>query len=434
MVTVPAASSTTPAVTPDARDAYDVLQERGFLYQCSDEASLRRALATGRLTFYGGFDPTADSLQIGNIVLAMSMAHLQRAGHRAIVLVGGGTAMIGDPTDKTAARRIMPRAKVDANAQAIKRQLSRYLDFSDGCGVMVDNADWLLQLNYIDFLREYGRYFLVNEMLRADTYRTRLETGLTFLEFNYMLLQAYDFLELFRRERCTLQIGGSDQWSNILAGAQLVRRADGGQAFALTNVIVTDASGAKMGKTAGGVTVWLDPARMSPYDFYQYWINVDDALVAQYLALFTFLPMPEIRDLTAGGGAALRTAKQRLAFEATALAHGRKAAEQAQATTQALFIRAQGTATVTVTATVRAGVPTTEIALQRLTAGIPALDLLVESGLAESRNRARQLIEQGGAYLNDERLEGRTITAADLRDGALLLRAGKKRYQRVVAT
>lgn len=434
MVTVSDASPTSPAVTPGARDAYDVLQERGFLYQCSDEAGLRKALASGPLTFYGGFDPTADSLQIGNIVLAMSMAHLQRAGHRAIVLVGGGTAMIGDPTDKTAARRIMPRAEVDANAQAIKLQLSRYLDFSAGRGVMVDNADWLLQLNYIDFLRDYGRYFSVNEMLRAETYRTRLETGLTFLEFNYMLLQAYDFLELFRRDECTLQIGGSDQWSNILAGAQLVRRADGGQAFALTNVIVTDASGAKMGKTAGGVTVWLDPAKLSPYDFYQYWINIDDALVAQYLALFTFLPIPEIRDLTAGGGAALRTAKQRLAYEATALAHGHEVAEQAQAATQSLFRVGGASAALSGEGTVTAAVPTTEIARERLSAGISAIDLLVEAGLAESKNRARQLIEQGGAYLNDERLESRSVTTADLRDGALLLRAGKKRYQRVVPT
>ncbi len=220
MVSVTAPSAPASALTRGVGDAYDILQERGFLYQCSDEAGLRRALAAGPITFYGGFDPTADSLQIGNIVLAMAMAHLQRAGHRAIAVVGGGTTMIGDPTDKTDARRIMTREEIEANAQVIKGQLSRYLDFSAGRGLMVDNAEWLLNLNYIDFLRDYGRYFSVNEMVRAETYRARLETGLTFLEFNYMLLQAYDFLELFRRHGCVLQIGGSDQWSNILAGSQ----------------------------------------------------------------------------------------------------------------------------------------------------------------------------------------------------------------------
>ncbi len=438
MVSVTAPSAPASALTRGVGDAYDILQERGFLYQCSDEAGLRRALAAGPITFYGGFDPTADSLQIGNIVLAMAMAHLQRAGHRAIAVVGGGTTMIGDPTDKTDARRIMTREEIEANAQVIKGQLSRYLDFSAGRGLMVDNAEWLLNLNYIDFLRDYGRYFSVNEMVRAETYRARLETGLTFLEFNYMLLQAYDFLELFRRHGCVLQIGGSDQWSNILAGSQLIRRADGGQAFALTNVIVTDATGAKMGKTAGGLTVWLDPAKMAPYDFYQYWINVDDTLVAQYLALFTFLPMEEIRDLTAAGGAALRPAKERLAFEATALAHGREGAEKAQATARSVF----GGATYGTTTDGGGGaggdapisaLPAREIARSRLEAGISALDLLVEAGLADSRNAARRLIEGGGAYLHDARLENRTVTTADLQDGALLLRQGKKRYRRVMA-
>jgi tyrosyl-tRNA synthetase len=422
-------------------NAYDVLEERGLIYQCSDEDGLRRTLSGGPITFYAGFDPSANSLQIGNIVPVMAMAHLQRAGHRPIAVVGGGTTMIGDPTDRTESRRIMSREEIDANAQIFKRQLARYVDLSaapqGARGLMVDNAEWLLPLNYIEFLRDYGRHFSVNEMLRAETYRSRLETGLTFLEFNYMLLQAFDFLELYRRYGCVLQIGGSDQWSNILAGADLIRKVERAQAFALTVPLVTNAAGVKMGKTAGGETVWLDPARTSPYEFYQYWINTDDADVARYLAVFTFLPMDEIRALTAAGGAVLRGAKERLAYEATALAHGEAAARRAQGAARALFggasaggpaVRQYSPAGLAEAALV----PTTAIEAARLDAGIPAVDLLVLAGLADSKAAARRLIEQGGAYLNGERLAARPVGAADLRDGAILLRAGKKRYQRVV--
>ncbi|MGH2371171.1 MAG: tyrosine--tRNA ligase [Chloroflexota bacterium] len=444
------AIATAPTVEASAppRNAYDVLQERGFIYQCSDEVGLRRALNSGPLTFYGGFDPTADSLHLGNLVGAMGMAHLQRAGHRAIALVGGGTTMIGDPTDRTSGRRIMSRKEIDANAQVFKRQLAGILDFSEtpefpeGRGIMVDNADWLLALNYIEFLRDYGRYFSVNEMLRMETYRSRLETGLTFLEFNYALLQAYDFLELYRRYGCLVQVGGSDQWSNVLAGAHLIQRAEQGQAFALTWPLLMDTAGSKMGKSSASGQVWLSPHKTSPYDFYQHFINVDDAAVAQHLAIFTFLPLDEIRDLTSAEGEALRPAKERLAFEVTRLAHGEAEAQQAQATSRALFGRRDATfqaATMRATASMlpasMAGevMPTTEIAAGRLEAGISAVDLLVEAGLAQTRNRARQLVEQGGAYVNDERLAlSRTITTADLRDGALLLRKGKKQYQRVV--
>ena len=263
MSTVTAPETETPA---PARDVYDVLQERGFVYQCSDEAGLRRALGAGQVTLYYGCDPTADSLHLGHLIGVMAMSHLQRAGHRPVALVGGGTTMIGDPTDKTAARRIMPPEEIDANAAVIRTQLQRYLDLSPGQALMVDNAEWLRPLNYIEFMRDYGQYFSVNEMLRMETYRTRLETGLTFLEFNYALLQAYDFLELYRRFGCTLQIGGSDQWSNMLAGTQLIRRADGGQAFALTWPLLMDASGEKMGKTAAGEQVWLSAERTPPYD------------------------------------------------------------------------------------------------------------------------------------------------------------------------
>jgi tyrosyl-tRNA synthetase len=422
MVTATAPTNETP--TP-ARGVYDVLQERGLVYQCSDEAGLRRALDAGKLTFYCGFDPTGDSLHIGHLVGMMTMAHLQRAGHEPVALVGGGTTMIGDPTDKTAARRIMSREEIDANARVFKRQLDRFLEVSGGHGFMVDNAEWLLPLNYLAFLRDYGRYFSVNEMLRMETYRTRLEAGLTFLEFNYVLLQAYDFLELYRRYGCVLQIGGSDQWANVLAGAHLIERAEGARAYALTFPLLMDASGSKMGKTQAGGQVWLDPQKTSPYEFYQHWINADDASVARDLAIFTFLPMAEVAALTRAGGAALREAKRRLALEVTTLVHGAEAAAAADRAAQALFggPGAGGDAD---------GLPTATIDRTRLDAGIAAADLLVEVGLVESKNRARQLIEQGGAYLNDERLEARTVTSADLRDGALLLRQGKKRYLRVL--
>jgi tyrosyl-tRNA synthetase len=422
MTTVTAPANETPA---PARDVYDVLRERGFVYQCSDEAGLRRALTAGQVTLYYGCDPTADSLHLGHLIGVMAMAHLQRAGHRPVALVGGGTAMIGDPTDKTAARRIMSPQEIDANAGAIRTQLQRYLDLSPGQALMVDNAEWLRPLNYIEFLRDYGRYFSVNEMLRMETYRTRLETGLTFLEFNYALLQAYDFLELYRRFGCTLQIGGSDQWSNMLAGTQLIRRADGGQAFALTWPLLMDASGEKMGKTAGTEQVWLSAERTPPYDFYQHFVNVPDEDVRRLLLQYTFLPVEEIEALTAAGGAALREAKRRLAFETTTLAHGHEAAGEAERAAQALFGGAGDGAGA-------AAVPTVEIERARLSGGIPAVDLLVETGLVESRSRARQLIEGGGAYLNDERLTTRPVGEADLRDGALLLRQGKKRYLRVV--
>jgi len=423
------------------RNVYDVLQERGFIYQCSDEAGLRTALAAGPVTFYCGFDPTADSLHIGHLLQVMAMAHLQQAGHRPIAVVGGGTTMIGDPTDKASARPIMSREEIDANAQVFKRQLAHFLDFSEtadypeGRAIMVDNAEWLLPLNYIAFLRDYGKYFSVNEMLRMETYRSRLETGLTFLEFNYALLQAYDFLELYRRYGCTLQIGGSDQWSNVLAGADLIRKAAGGQAYAkaaggqayaLTTTLLADESGEKMGKTSRSGQVWLDPRKTPPYDFYQHWINVSDAQVAQRLALYTFLPIEEIQQLTSVSGEALRTAKETLAFEVTKLVHGEEVARQAQRAARVLF----GTATFEEMAGAET-IPTTEIERSRLEAGIPAVDLLVLAGLADSKGAARRLIDQGGAYLNGERLEQRTVTTVDLRDGILLLRAGKKRYQRV---
>jgi tyrosyl-tRNA synthetase len=292
---------------------------------------------------------------------------------------------------------------------------------------MVDNAEWLLPLNYLAFLRDYGRYFSVNEMLRMETYRTRLEAGLTFLEFNYALLQAYDFLEMYRRHGCILQVGGSDQWSNVLAGADLIRRAAGGVAFALTCPLVMTSSGEKMGKTSASGQLWLDPRKTPPYDFYQYWINVDDSDVAHFLKLYTFLPLEEIAQLTAAHGAALRPAKERLATEMTRLVHGEAAAREARAASRILFGQASPEDLAS-----SSSVPTTEIEAEQIATGIQAADLFVLVGLATSKAAARRLLEQGGAYLNEERLEARVVTTDDLRDGALTLRAGKKRYHRVV--
>jgi tyrosyl-tRNA synthetase len=423
MAPVHAPSDETPA---RGRDVYDVLQERGFVYQCSDEAGLRRALADGQVRLYYGCDPTADSMHLGHLFGVMAMAHFQRAGHVPIALVGGGTTMIGDPTDRAGARRIMSLGEIEANGAAIRRQLEHYLDLSAGQAEIVDNAEWLMPLNYIEFLRDYGQYFSVNEMLRMETYRTRLESGLTFLEFNYALLQAYDFLELYRRYGCILQIGGSDQWANILAGTQLIRRADDGQAFALTWPLLMDASGTKMGKTSGSEQVWLSPARTSPYDFYQHFVNVPDDDVRRNLGLYTFLPMDEIEALTAEGGAALREAKRRLAFEVTALAHGPAEAERAAAAARALFEGGDAPGAA-------AAVPTTEIPRADLEAGISAVDLLHRTGLVASRGVARRLLAQGGAYLNGTRLGmDDVITPSHLRDGALLLRQGRKQYRRVV--
>jgi tyrosyl-tRNA synthetase len=357
------------------------------------------------------------------MIQIMTLAHLQRHGHRPIALVGGGTTMIGDPGGKTVARPILTVEQIDRNMVGVRRQLSRYLDFAPGKAIMLNNADWLRPLNYLEFLRDIGRYFSVNQMLAAETYKTRLEEGLTFLEFNYMILQAYDFLHLFQTQDCRLQIGGNDQWSNCLAGADLIRKAVSGRAFVLTTPLLTTASGAKMGKTEQG-SVWLDPERTPPYDFYQFWINTEDADVERFLKLYTFLPLDEIRALAALEGAELRRAKQVLAFETTRLTHGEAAAEEARAASAAAF--GQGGDDGDLSA-----IPTTSIPAATLAAGVPIVDLLVASGLAASRSAARRLVEQGGAYVN-----GAPVTSLDHRviapgDGTLLLRAGKKHVRRV---
>jgi tyrosyl-tRNA synthetase len=405
-------------------NVFDVLRARGFVQQVTHPDILRQRLGSERLTFYIGYDPTARSLHIGSLLTIMAMAHMQRAGHRPLVIVGGGTAMIGDPSGRTEMRQMLSQDTIAQNVQALRAQLQRYLTLEGDQGaIIVNNADWLAELKYIDFLRDIGRHFSVNRMLTFEAYKQRLETGLSFLEFNYQLLQAYDFLVLFQRYGCVLQIGGDDQWGNLVAGVDLIRRVTDGEAFAMTFPLLTTASGQKMGKTAAGA-IWLDAELTSPYEFYQFWINVDDRDVQRFLEYYTFLPLEEITRLSALQGAELRQAKEVLAFETTKLTHGEDEARQARDAAHALF---EGTGEL-------AGVPETAIPQVRLAAGVAVVDLLVETGLAASKSAARRLIQQGGASLNGTRLAHleAVVTSADLHDGALLLRAGKKHYHRVV--
>jgi len=405
-------------------NVFDILRARGFVQQVTHPDRLRQRLGSERLTFYIGYDPTARSLHIGSLLTIMAMAHMQRAGHRPLVIVGGGTAMIGDPSGRTEMRQMLSQDTIARNVQALRAQLQRYLALDgDNGAIIVNNADWLAELKYIDFLRDIGRHFSVNRMLTFEAYKQRLETGLSFLEFNYQLLQAYDFLVLFQRYGCVLQIGGDDQWGNLVAGVDLIRRVTDGEAFALTFPLLATASGQKMGKTAAGA-IWLDAELTSPYEFYQFWINVDDRDVQRFLKYYTFLPLEEITRLSALQGAELRQAKEVLAFEATKLTHGEDEACKARDAAHALF---EGTGEL-------AGVPETTIPQVRLAAGVPVVELLVETGLATSKSAARRLIQQGGASLNGSRLAHleAVVTSADLHDGALLLRAGKKHYHRVV--
>ena len=404
-------------------DIFDILQERGFISLMTDEDALRRHFAAGPVTFYIGYDCTADSLHAGHMVTIMAMMHLQQAGHRPIGLVGDGTTMIGDPSGKTEMRRMLDEATIRANGEALKTQLNRFLHFDEGKAIYENNAKWLLELKYIPFLREIGRHFSVNRMLAAEAYRQRLERGLNFIEFNYQLLQAYDYLELYRRYGCTVQMGGDDQWGNLLAGVDLIRRMEGATVHAMTYPLMTTATGEKMGKTAAGA-VWLDANRLKPYDYYQYWINCDDRDVEKLLKIYTFLPLDEIRRLAALRGAELRHAKQVLAFEATKIAHGEAAAIAARDAARAAFV---GDGDLS-------AMPTTTIPRQRLEAGLGVLEIFAEVGLTQSRSEARRMVQQGGIYINNARVTDieATITPRHLTDDGILLRAGKKRYHRLV--
>lgn len=406
-----------------ATNVYDILKQRGFVSQVTDENAVRDAFAAKQITAYIGFDPTSDSLHVGNLLGLMALAHLQRQGHRPIAIIGDGTAMIGDPSGKTEMRKMLSKEDIRANAEHIKAQVGKYIQLDGESGLAVHNASWLLELNYVDFLREIGRHFSVNRMLAAEAYKIRLETGLSFIEFNYQVLQAYDFLRLYQDYGCTMQLGGDDQWGNIVAGVDLVRRVESAEVEGITWPLLTTAGGEKMGKTAAGA-VWLDAAKTSPYDFYQYWINVDDRDVRRFLAYYTFLPMDEIERLAKLQGADIRKAKEILAFEATQITHGQKETEQARKAAQTAFQGAGDDITA---------MPASAVSRERLQRGIPAVELFAETGLVSSKSEARRLIQQGGAYVNHVRIESidSVLSDKDFDDQALILRAGKKRYHRV---
>ena len=407
-------------------NVFETLKERGFIQQCTNADEITRLLSVEKITYYVGFDPTADSFHVGSLVPIMAMVHLQRSGHTPIAIIGGGTTMIGDPSGKTTMRQMISRETIESNGMEILSQLKRYLDFSDASGIFLNNADWLLPLSHIEFLRDIGRHFRVNEMIRTEAYRQRLERegGLSFIEFNYQLLQAYDFLHLFRQHGCVLQLGGDDQWGNILAGVDLVRRVERKTVHAVTFPLLTTASGEKMGKTAGGA-VWLDTSRTSPYEFYQYWVNINDRDVQRFLACFTLLPMDEVIRLGKLKSESVREAKEVLAYEVTKLAHGETEAENARNASRAAF----GDEGIDLSA-----IPTTTINADRLTGGIPIVNLFCEVGLGGSKSAVRRLIQQGGAYLNGKQVKesDSIVTEKHLDDGTLLLRHGKKRFRRVV--
>ncbi len=407
---------------PDFPDYLSEMKWRGFFEQCTDEAALAALLAAGPVTGYAGFDPTADSLHIGSLVPIMGLVHLQRHGHRPIAVVGGGTAMVGDPSGRTELRQMLTVADIERHLAGIRAQLGRFLRLGDGPGdgLMVNNADWLLDKTYIDFLRDVGRHFSVNQMLARDSVKSRMETGLSFLEFNYMILQAYDFLVLNREHGCRLQVGGSDQWGNICSGIDLCRRVDRAEVFGLTYPLIMTAAGEKMGKTAAGA-VWLDADRTSPYEFFQYWVNVDDRDVGRFLRLYTLLPPGRIEELEALQGADIRRAKQDLALAVTTLVHGEAAAQAAADAARAAF-GGDGDA---------AAIPSSALAAAGLAAGgLALIDALVSAGLVESKGEARRLVRQGGVRVNGQTVadEQRRLVAADVQDGRIALQLGKKRH------
>jgi len=418
---------------------YDILKERGFVFQATGEEQIRDLFDKKRVTTYIGFDPTADSLHAGSLVPIMALAHIQKGGHRPVALVGGGTGLVGDPSGKTEARKLLKTADVKRNAESIKNQLANFISFEEGEALMVNNADWLVDIRYIEFLRDIGKHFSVNRMLTAESVKSRLEKGLTFIEFNYMVLQAYDFHVLNREHDCDLQMGGQDQWGNIVAGIDLIRRLSGKEAHGLTFPLITNSSGEKFGKSVKGA-VWLDRNKTSPYDYYQFFRNTMDRDVGRYLGLFTYLPMDEVRMLGALAPPLLNRAKEILAFEATRINHGEESAARAFGASVEKFGEADPNRTVrTSSAVVHASAsmkesPAVGVGRAVLEAGFSALDAFVLSGLASSRGEARRLIRQGGAYIGGERVaeESLLLKESDFNDGGLELRAGKKRHMRLI--
>mgnify|MGYP004451733657 FL=1 len=400
---------------------FDVLKERGYIAQCTNEDEVRKMLANEKVTFYVGFDPTADSLHVGHFLGLMVMAHMQRAGHRPICLVGGGTGTVGDPSGRTDMRKMLTDEDIEYNCNRFKEQMARFIDFSDDKALIVNNGDWLRKLNYIELLRDVGPHFTVNRMLTAECYKNRMEKGLTFLEFNYMIMQSYDFLELHRRYNLKLEMGGDDQWSNIIGGVELTRRKTGDAVYGLTFTLLTKSDGKKMGKTAGGA-LWLDKEKTPVYDFYQYWRNVDDADVEKCLALLTFLPMEEVHRLGSLQDAAINEAKKVLAYEVTKLVHGQEEADKAQAAAEAVF---GGSGS-------NENMPTIQLTAEN--EGQKLLDILVGAQVFESKGEGRRLIKQNGLSLNDAKVADPDyiLTDGDFTDGEAIVRKGKKKFYRLV--
>ena len=402
---------------------YEELQERGLIAQVTNEEEIREMVNNGKAVFYIGFDCTADSLTAGHFMALTLMKRLQMAGNKPIALIGGGTTMIGDPSGRTDMRKMLTREDIDHNAACFKKQMERFIDFSDGKAMMINNADWLLNLNYVELLREVGACFSVNNMLRAECYKQRMEKGLSFLEFNYMIMQSYDFYHLFKNYNCNMQFGGDDQWSNMLGGTELIRRKLGKDAHAMTITLLTDSQGHKMGKTAGNA-VWLDPNKTSPFDFYQYWRNVGDADVLKCIRMLTFLPLEEIRKMDSWEGSQLNTAKEILAFELTKLVHGEEEAVKAQTAAKALFAGGAD----------NSNMPTTQLTDDDFTDGeITVLDMMLKAGMIKSKGEGRRLIDQGGVSVNDVKVNG-TLSAVSVDEFAndVIVKKGKKVFHKFI--
>ncbi|MGN0569084.1 MAG: tyrosine--tRNA ligase [Candidatus Fimenecus sp.] len=403
---------------------YEELQERGLIAQVTDEENIRELVNNGKAVFYIGFDCTADSLTAGHFMALTLMKRLQMAGNKPIALIGGGTTMIGDPSGRTDMRKMLTREDIEHNAACFKRQMERFIDFSDGKALMVNNADWLLNLNYVELLREVGACFSVNNMLRAECYKQRMEKGLSFLEFNYMIMQSYDFYHMFKNYDCNLQFGGDDQWSNMLGGTELIRKKLGKDAHAMTITLLTDSQGKKMGKTAGNA-VWLDANKTTPFEFYQYWRNVDDADVLKCIKMLTFLPIEEIKKMDSWEGSQLNTAKEILAFELTKLVHGEEEAQMAQEGARALFSGKGNTENM----------PTVEITDADFNDGaVLVSDIMIKAGIAKSKGECRRLIEQGGVSVDDEKVTEpfKALNKSDFEKGYVIIKKGKKVFYKAI--
>lgn len=400
----------------------DLLKERGYIDQITHEDELKELMDKEPITFYIGFDATADSLTLGHFLTVMAMMHLQKAGHKPIALLGGGTTLIGDPSGRTEMRQLMTKDFIDHNVECFKKQLSKFVDFTDGKGFFVNNADWLLGLNYLEFMRDVGRHFTINRMLSFEAYKNRLEDGLTFFEFGYMPLQSYDFLHLYREYGCRLQLGGSDQWSNMIGGFELVRKVEEAKVYSMTFKLLTTAAGIKMGKTAKG-TIWLDPNKTSPFEIYQYLRNVDDRDVVKFMKLLTFLPLEEIAEYERLEGAEINRGKERLAYEVTKTIHGEDEAKKAQEAAKSLFEGGDK----------EADLPFTEMDRAEFEKGVGLLSLLTELGLTKSNGEARNLIKQGGVSLNEKTVDDfrKEVSLEDFEDGKLLIKKGRKTYHQI---